>query len=69
MFARREGYYFFPPRNEFYTDKALESAEYIIVDLNTDGDDPIINELRTSPEWHLVDSRERYLFLFQKLEN
>lgn len=64
--ARREGYYFFPPRNEFYTDQALERAEYILVDLNTDGDDPIVGELRASPQWHLLDSRPRYL-LFQRV--
>ena len=64
--SRREQLYFFPPRNEFYTDQALVRADYILVDTQTDQDDPTFEQLKTSRDWELVASADRYL-LYRRL--
>lgn len=66
--ARREGFYFFPPRNEFYTDQAVQKAAYILVDTNTDKDDPTFESLKTDKGWEVVAAKDRYI-LFRKLGN
>lgn len=66
--ARREGFYFFPPRNEFYTDQALLRAQYVLVDVNTDKDDPTFEGLKTDKAWELVAAQDRYM-LFRRVGN
>lgn len=64
--ARRQELFFFPPRNEFYTDQALVRADYVLVDVKTDEGDPALNELKTSKTWELVEQADRYL-LFRRV--
>lgn len=58
--ARRQGFYFFPPVNEFYTDQALNKADYILVDLKTDEGDPTYASLKADPNWSLIAQQDRY---------
>lgn len=59
--SRREGLYFFPPRNEFYTDQALNRAQYVLVDVFTDRGDPTFAQLQTSTNWQLIAHQDRYM--------
>lgn len=64
--ARREGLYFFPPRNEFYTDQAPVRANYILVDKGTDDGDPTFQALSKSTDWELLAHADRYLLFRRK---
>lgn len=59
--ARRQGLYFFPPRNEFYTNQAMVLADYILVDKGTDADDPTLKELAQSAAWQMVAQQDKYV--------
>lgn len=60
--AQREGFYFFPP-HEFYTNNPVEMADYILIDLRTDGDDPVVPKLRKSADWQVLFNQDDYLLL------
>ncbi|HZQ09064.1 MAG TPA: DUF2079 domain-containing protein [Anaerolineae bacterium] len=59
--SRREGLYFFPPRNEFYTDQALNRAQYVLVDTGTDRGDPTFAQLKKSTNWQLIAQQDRFM--------
>jgi hypothetical protein len=67
--ARRAGFYFFPP-HQYYTDNTFEVAEYILVDVASDGRNEAVQagleRLKNGARWELVQEREDFLLYHKK---
>lgn len=63
--SQREHFYFFPP-HEFYTNNPVQVADYILIDLRTDGDASVVPQLRRDPAWQVLYNADDYLLLKRK---
>lgn len=69
--ARRRGLYVFPPdeagrRDEnYYSDRGLSDADYVLVDLERDSRDPAFGSLTSDPRWERLAKDGRFL-LFRR---
>ncbi len=69
--GRRTGFYFFPPHT-FYTNNPLEVANYVLIDVKSDGGNadlkPSLQTIQTSADWKLLANRDGYL-LYGKVDH
>lgn len=67
--GRRERFYFFPP-HEYYTHNTFEVSDYLLLDVQADGNTPdvkaALDVLRSKPEWKRVEQRDGYVLYRKK---